>query len=60
MTREQTEVTVVANPSGGCDLTIRMTATVDDVANVKIAVGCRKAIKGMRALLERTFDSQTQ
>jgi hypothetical protein len=57
--RQQTEVLVVANPSGGCDLTIRMTATVDDVANVKIAVACRRAIKGMRALLEKNFEAQT-
>jgi hypothetical protein len=60
MTREQTEIVVVANPSGGCDVTIRMTANIDDVANPKIAVGCRRAIKGIRGLLERTFDSQTQ
>jgi hypothetical protein len=60
ITSQRTEVVVVANPSGGCDVTIRMTATIDDVANVKIAVGCRRAIKGMRALVERTFDSQTQ
>lgn len=56
---QQTEILVVANPSGGCDVTIRMTATVADVANMKIAVGCRRAIKGMRALLERTFEAQT-
>jgi hypothetical protein len=60
ITSEQTEIVVVANESGGCDVTIRMTATIDDLANVKIAVGCRRAIKGMRALVERTFDSQTQ
>jgi hypothetical protein len=58
--RQQTEILVVADPSGGCDVTIRMTATVDDVANVKIAVACRRAIKGMRALMERTFEPQTR
>jgi hypothetical protein len=60
LTKQQTEIVVVTSESGGCDVTIRMTANVDDVANVKIAVACRRAIKGMRALLERTFDSQTQ
>jgi hypothetical protein len=55
LTAQQTEVLVVANPEGGCDVTIRMSATVDEVANVKIAVGCRKAIKRMRALVERMF-----
>jgi hypothetical protein len=30
------------------------------VANVKIAVACRRAIKGMRALMERTFEPQTR
>jgi hypothetical protein len=59
MTAEQTEVTVVANPEGGCDVTIRMEATVDDIANVKIAVACRRCIKGMRALLERNFGQPT-
>jgi len=58
LTRWQTDVLVVANPEGGCDVTIRMTATVDDVANVKIAVACRRAIKGMRALVEKTFGQQ--
>jgi hypothetical protein len=57
--RQLTEILVVTNPSGGCDLTVRMTATVDDVANVKIAVACRRAIKGMRALLEKNFEAQT-
>lgn len=60
LTREQTEINVVANPAGGCDVTIRMTATVDDVANVKIAVACRRAIRGMRAAVERTFEPQTR
>jgi hypothetical protein len=59
LTAQETEVLVVANPEGGCDVTIRMSATVDDVANVKIAVGCRKAIKRMRALVERTFGQPT-
>jgi hypothetical protein len=56
ISREQTEVLVVTNPAGGCDVTVRMTATVDGIANMKIAVGSRRAIKGMRALIERTFE----
>ena len=55
LSAEQTEIVVVPTATGGCDVTIRMTATVDDLGNVKIAVGCRRAIKGVRALLERVF-----
>ena len=55
LSREQTDILVVQNESGGCDVTIRMTATVDGVANMKIAVGSRRAIRGMRGLIERTF-----
>ncbi len=60
LSAEQTEIVVVPNSTGGCDVTIRMTATVDDLANVKIAVGCRRAIKGVRALLERVFGQVEQ
>jgi len=60
LSAEQTEIVVVPNAAGGCDVTIRMTATVDDLANVKIAVGCRRAIKGVRALLERVFGQVEQ
>jgi hypothetical protein len=55
MSREQTDVLVVPNESGGCDVTIQMTATVDGEANMKIAVASRRAIRGMRGLVERTF-----
>jgi hypothetical protein len=55
LTHEQSIVEVAPNPSGGCIVTIRMSATVDSIGNVKIAVGCRRAIRGMRGLLEKTF-----
>jgi hypothetical protein len=58
MSREQTDILVVPNQSGGCDVTIQMTATVDGVANMKIAVASRRAIRGMRGLVERTFGQQ--
>jgi hypothetical protein len=55
MSRAQTDILVVPNESGGCDVTIQMTATVDGVANMKIAIASRRAIRGMRGLVERTI-----
>lgn len=60
LSAEQTEIVIVPTSTGGCDVTIRMTATVDDLGNVKIAVGCRRAIKGVRGLLERIFGQADQ
>jgi hypothetical protein len=55
LTHEQSIVEVAPNQGGGCTVTIRMNATIEGLANVKIAVGCRRAIRGMRGLLEKTF-----
>jgi hypothetical protein len=50
-----TEVSIATGPIGGSEVTIRMSASVNGLQPIKISVGLRRAIRGMRAELERRF-----
>jgi hypothetical protein len=54
MTAHSSEITV-SQAIGGSEVTVRMSASVNDLAPIKISVGLRRSIRGMRAELERRF-----
>jgi hypothetical protein len=57
MTAHVAEI-AVERAIGGSDVTVRMSASVDGLAPIKISVGLRRAIRGMKAELERRFGAE--